>query len=189
MSGDRRIELHVSVPQFKGHEQASDSQGKSAQGDADPQARQRFEEAMQGKDQTPVPTPATPDSPAPFSLFAGVASAAASPASGSRSSELHQKLDDTLSSLLVEEGTGGSRQVRMELKEEVLPGTTVVVQEAEGRLQIQFICSQEDSRLRLNRIAPEQAQALAHRLNREVLISVVTDDDEDPCLFETVAIP
>lgn len=84
---------------------------------------------------------------------------------------------------------GGGRQVRIDLKDGALSGATVVIQESEGRLQVDFVCREEPVRLRLNREADGHAALLAERLGREVLLRVMADDDEFPCIHEVVARP
>jgi hypothetical protein len=51
---------------------------------------------------------------------------------------------------------------------------------------VDFVCSNEQSRLQLNRAAPNLANQLADRLKQDVLVRVQTDDDEDLCLYEIV---
>lgn len=103
--------------------------------------------------------------------------------------ELVNVINTGLQRLMVSDGSSGNRQVRMMLKEDVLPGVSVVIHEVAGRLQVDYVCSQEASRLRLNDAAPEQARVLAASLNREVLVTVQTDDEEDLCLLEALASP
>jgi len=77
----------------------------------------------------------------------------------------------------------------MDLKDDVLPGVSVVVQEAEGRVVVEFICALEPPRQRLAAAVGQHAQELAGRLRRDVLVRVVTDDPEDPCAVEAAASP
>ncbi len=187
MSADRRIDLNVSVPDYKAGDLASGLGGSGAQPrkDADPGARDRFEQAMQaGK--PPAEAPAALPSNA-FALFGlrPAASPTPAPAPAPWSGEVGQAVER----LMVGDGSSGNKQVRMELKDDVLPGVTVTVQELEGRCQVDFICAVEESRLRLMAAAPAQAPLLAQRLDRPVLLRVQTDDDADPCLFEVAASP
>ena len=188
---DRSIRLDVSVPDFGNRMDAHTHSGQHSgrpKESADPLAQQRFDDALAAKPVPPGGTanPSTPPALAPLSLFgswlppAGTAHSASQP---SVDPELSQAL---LERLMVDEGTsqGGGKQVRMALKSDVLPGVTIAIQEAEGRLQVDFICSVESSRLRLNAVVPAQAQTLAERLQRPVLLRVQTDDEEDLCLFE-----
>ena len=189
---DRSIRLDVSVPDFGSRMDAQTDLGSSHSSlpkkPADSQAQQRFDEALAAKSVPAggVGTMTNPAPLAPLSLFGSwntSASIAASSIQPSIDAELGQTL---LERLMVDDGNtqGGGKQVRMELKSEVLPGVTIAVQEAEGRLQVDFICSVESSRLRLNAAIGVQAQTLAERLHRPVLLRVQTDDEEDLCLFE-----
>lgn len=184
---DRSIRLDVAVPDFAGRMDAEANPGSNPQlpkKSADPQAQQRFEEALNakpppaGSNNTPVTTP--------LSLFGAWSASANVPAPAAAPSFEPALGEALLERLMVDEGNGqgGGKQVRMELKSDVLPGVTIAIQEAEGRLQVDFICSVESSRLRLNAAAPAQAQTLAERLQRPVLLRVQTDDLDDLCLFE-----
>lgn len=188
---DRSIRLDVSVPDFGSRMDAQTHHGNSSglpKESADPQAQQRFDEALAAK---PVPpggncNQPTPPALAPLSLFG-----AWNPPGPAAQSAVNPSVDRELSETLLERlmvddgnGQGSGKQVRMALKSDVLPGVTIAVQEAEGRLQVDFICSVESSRLRLNAAIPVQAQTLAERLQRPVLLRVQTDDEEDLCLFE-----
>jgi hypothetical protein len=79
--------------------------------------------------------------------------------------------------------------VRVELKDEVLPGVTVCVYEDQGLLVAAFVCASEPSREKLCACAAALAGELASSLNRAVLVRVGTDDPEDPCPFEAAADP
>lgn len=186
---ERRIEIHLSLPQGGGTGVPGEGTGPSTRDEPDAQARTRFEQALAATPQAPAE--ARPGSVAsPFALFgtASVPPVAAAPQDPAASA-LGPQIEQAVERLLVDDDHRGRRQVRMDLKDDVLPGVSVVIQHGEGRLQVDFICSQEASRLRLNRSAPTQAQALAERLGCEVLLRVQTDDEEDPCLFEAAARP
>jgi flagellar hook-length control protein FliK len=88
--------------------------------------------------------------------------------------------------MMVGDGSSGNRQVRIELQDDALPGVSITVQQIDGRLQVDFVCSNEQSRLQLNRATPNLANQLADRLKQDVLVRVQTDDDEDLCLYEIV---
>ena len=104
-------------------------------------------------------------------------------------SALNQRLTTVIAGLYVGEGAHGGKQVRLDLKEDALPGVTVAIEEVGGRMQIDFTCSVEASRLRLNDAVPEVAPQVAGRLERDVLMRVQTDDEEDRRLFEVAASP
>jgi hypothetical protein len=120
-----------------------------------------------------------------FGAFAQPASASAAPAPGALSQGLRQAAER----LLVGDGSSGRREVRIELKDEVLPGVTVCVYEDQGLLVADFVCASEPSREKLCACAQALAGELAGSLNRAVLVRVSTDDPEDPCPFEAAADP
>lgn len=200
MSLERRIALDVAVPDFGTRAGADANAGGLASGKTDaqtpPDARDA-EQFRQALARSAVRTDATPAAaapelplPAPFGLFRPAAQSAAAPAhTPAASAPLTQHIEQAVQRLLVSDDSQGRRQVRIELKDEVLPGVSVLIEEAEGRLQVDFVCSVESSRLRLNAQAHAQASTLAERLRRAVLIRVQTDDEEDPCLLEAAASP
>lgn len=173
---ERRIDLNLNMPAFTSG--GPGSGGGTLRGEADERDRERFLDHLQRAD-TPAPTDAPPSPPSPFALLGALPSAAPTPAL--------PPLGELLAGLMVGEGHAGA--VRMELAEDLLPGVTVSVGEADGAWQVDFICRDDDSRLRLNRSAPALAQEMANRLQRDTLWRVMTDDDEDLRLFETRATP
>jgi hypothetical protein len=102
---------------------------------------------------------------------------------------LERQLQESLSRLMVDDDHRGNRQVRMELKDDLLPGVTVIVEQSQGRLQVTYVCGVEASRLKLCDQGRDQAQILATRLEREILVAVRTNDDQDPCLVEFLGAP
>ncbi len=184
MSVDRPVTLNVSVPDFGSHATSTGQrggEGSTPRNQPNAKDQQRFEQALAG-----TPGPAAGQTPQPFALFGHLAHTPQPPAAHHTqdSPQLASQVSDAVERLMVDDSGHGSRQVRMELKDDVLPGVTVVLQEQDGRLQVDFICSVEASRLKLNTAAPEQAQTLAQRLQRDVLLRVQTDDEEDLRLFE-----
>ncbi|WP_313625245.1 hypothetical protein [Achromobacter sp.] len=182
MSIDRRIGLETAISQ--GTRNAAHSDGQAAGRQASDADRQAFEQAMsQGDGDAP---PAPPAAASPFSLFGAGAAATAAGAPG-QSEALAQALSETAEQLLVADGSQGRRQVRVELKDDVLPGVSVSVYEDEGRVVADFVCANESSRERLCAMAPELAAQLAHSLGRPARVRVSTDDPEDPRLAEADA--
>ncbi|WP_287931780.1 hypothetical protein [Achromobacter sp.] len=181
MSIDRRIGLDTAIAQGSGLAQ-SDAQASGRQAsDADKQA---FEQAMaRGRDEPPVAPPAAPS---PFSLFGAARTDAPAPADAT-SQALAQALQGSAEQLLVADGSQGRRQVRGELKDDVLPGVSVSVYEDGGRVIADFVCANETSRERLAAMARPLAEQLADSLARPTRVRVGTDDPEDPCLAETDA--
>lgn len=180
MSIDRRIGLDTAIAQGSGLAQ-SDAQTSGRQAsDADQRA---FEQAMARKDKPPVAPPAAPS---PFSLFGAARADAPAPADAT-SQALAQALQGSAEQLLVADGSQGRRQVRVELKGDVLPGVSVSVYEDGGRVIADFVCANETSRERLAAMARPLAEQLADSLARPTRVRVGTDDPEDPCLAETDA--
>ena len=193
MNVDRKIDLHVSVPDFGHHQfESGTPNGNGArQQQPDAQAKDHFERMLAGEiDEVAKLQNGGAENGAPanmFSLLSGLPMAEPSRPGLPPEFELSAQIGSSIERLMVDDGQHGQRQVRMALKDDLLPGVTVVIQELEGRLQVDFICGVESSRLRLNQAAPEQARTLADRLRRDVLLRIQTDDDDDPCLLETLA--
>lgn len=193
MNVDRKIDLHVSVPDFGHHQfESGTPNGDGArQQQPDAQTRSHFERMLAGEINEVVKVQdgnSENGSPANmFDLLSGLPMAKPSRPGLVPEFELSAQIGSSIERLMVDDGQHGQRQVRMELKDDLLPGVTVVIQEFEGRLQVDFVCSVESSRLRLNSAAPEQARALADRLRRDVLLRIQTDDDDDLCLLEILA--
>lgn len=201
MSVERGIHLDVSVPDFGQQAFTPDMHGRGDKPmhQPDDHAAERFKAAMEG---TAAGAGSDAKDPAVelqrpgglFDLFGPAHRASALPAVTAEgphrsAGDWARQMGDSIERLMVDDGQHGSRQVRMQLKDDVLPGVTVAIQECDGRLQVDFVCSVEASRLRLNEEASSHARTLADRLQRDVLVRVQTDDDEDPCLLETLACP
>lgn len=185
---DRSIRLDLGLPDLGPRAGDGFAPGSGRHGAPDASSQQRFEDALRGQGQ-PTPVPAEPEAPRlpPFGLWASRPPHAGSPMPAQTCADAPLPLDEAVTRLMVGEGSAGGRQVRMDLSDSLLPGVTVVIEEAEGRLCVTFVCSVETSRLRLNAAIEDQAPAMAQRLGRDVLLRVQADDDEDPCLFEVAA--
>lgn len=197
-----RVDLNLSPPHTTGSGVGSGAgagPGHNTRRQADAQASSRFQRALDADaaDATGAkakgPTDATASSL--FALFGAARGPLAAPAAAPAEraapavNDIDHQIASTVERLLVSDDEHGRRQVRLELIDDVLPGVRIEIQHSQGRLQVDFICTREDSRLRLNRAAPEQAQILADRLCSPVLLRVRTDDEEDLCLFEAAAQP
>lgn len=197
---DRRIDLDTSIarnlPDDLSQELSQSGSGLRRQ--ASDSDRHAFERALA--------QPGTPESdeagksaaqqaadaiPRPFGLFgaAGLSAATASAmaTSGGATAGLGLDLAEAAERLMVADGSAGRREVRVELKDDVLPGVTVGVYEEAGRVVAAFACSSEASREKLCAGAASLAAELAQSLGRPSLVRVTTDDPEDPCLFEAAA--
>ncbi len=105
----------------------------------------------------------------PAGLSTGAATAPTSPQTDL---QLRERLFETVQQLLVGVTPGGAVEVRMVLRDNVLPGVTLIVQQAAGQLQVSFECTAQASQLRLERAGPAFAQTLARRLGRDVAMQV-----------------
>lgn len=193
MSIDRRIDLHTSVAQQDHADLAQSDPGlRRNASDADRQAFERAlsqprDESADEAERQPAPQQAADAMPRPFGLFAaGVPCAmpADAEAAGDVAATLGRDLVEAADRLLVGDGSSGRREVRVELKDDVLPGVTVSVYHEAGRVVAAFACASEASREKLCAAAPALAAELAQSLDRACLVRVTTDDPEDPCLFE-----
>ncbi len=88
-------------------------------------------------------------------------------------------LQNAIASLQVAEGAQGARQVHLEIKPEILPGVRVVLQEVQGRVQVDFICSVQASHQVLGAIAQREAADMARRCRRDLVLRIQVDD-KDP---------
>ncbi len=190
MSIERRVDLNLSMPDFGAGNLQSGRGDRSPGRDApDAEAEQRFAAALAAQDMPDEKKNATAAAPPPFVLFQqgikainpGVREAIPHQA------ELSENLNSEVERLMVSDGSSGNRQVRLELKNDLFPGVNVAIQELEGRLQVNFVCSDEGSRQKLNRALPDLADTPAQRLGRDVLMRVQTDDEDDPCLLEALS--
>lgn len=186
MSVERRIDLNLSMPDFGAGGLQSGKGDSSPRHHPDEGAEKRFAAALAGN-ANPEEKP-TPTNTSPFALFQPCPQPVQRQIGETipHHSELTENLGNEVERLMVSDGSSGNRQVRLELKDDLLSGVTIAIQELEGRLQVDFICSVESSRQKLASALPDLAATLAQRLGREVLLRVQTDDEDDPCLQEAL---
>lgn len=192
MNTSRSIHLDVRTPDMGGQSLSPGLGQSHTSSQPDAQAQQRFEQAMsQTTDQAAPPSSEMPSQPeAPMALFVPGRLPATPALAGTESGvwrDAGRQIAEAVEQLMVDEDSRGQRQVRMDLKDEVLPGVTVAIQEAEGRLRVDFLCRHEAPRLQLNAAASAMANELAHTLRRDIWLRVQTDDDEDPRTHEAFA--
>ncbi|MCX5590279.1 hypothetical protein [Alcaligenes endophyticus] len=80
-------------------------------------------------------------------------------------------------------------ELNLLVRQELLPGVSIRLQEIEGRVLVCFSCAVEPVRRQLDRQVERLAQTLANRLHRDVLVQVQTDDPGDLRLHESLAQP
>ena len=181
---ERRIDLDIGLS--RGLPDLGQPGAGSTRREASDADRQAFQQALsaEGGEAQPDQPDTAAETPRPFALFPSVAAeTVADPAPDG----LAQALGEAADRMLVGDGSSGRREVRLDLKAEVLPGVALSVYEEEGRLVAAFVCASEASRETLNRCAQTLADELAQSLGRAVLVRVLTDDPDDPCLFEVAA--
>ena len=187
MNIDRRIDLNLSMPDFGAGGLQSGKGDSSPRHRPDEGAEQRFAAALAGNGKPEEKAkPLTIDSP--FALFQPSTQPVQQNIDQTipQQSELSENLGNEVERLMVSDGSNGNRQVRLEIKDDLLPGVTIAIQELEGRMQVDFVCSIESSRQKLVSALSDLSTTLAHRLGREVLLRVQTDDEDDPCLQEAL---
>lgn len=191
MSTSRSIHLDVRTPDMGGQALSPGLGQSNTSSQPDAQAQQRFEQALAqpGEPAGRSPVEVSPQQ-APMALFVPGRLPATPVAVGTEAvvwRDAGRQIADAVEQLMVDEDSRGQRQVRMDLKDEVLPGVTVAIQEAEGRLRVDFLCRHEGPRLQLNAAAAAMATDLAQNLRRDIWLRVQTDDDEDPRTHEAFA--
>lgn len=191
MSTSRSIHLDVRTPDMGGQALSPGLGQSHTSSQPDAQARQRFEQALEQPSESAGHPPAEgAPQQSPTALFVP-GRLPVTPASGGTETaawrDAGRQIADAVEQLMVDEDSRGQRQVRMDLKDEVLPGVTVAIQQAEGRLRVDFLCRHEAPRLQLNAAAPAMAMELAQTLRCDIWLRVQTDDDEDPRTHEAFA--
>lgn len=178
---DRRIALDTGLTQgMPDFSQSSAGGGRREATDTD---RHAFEQALAQSGDAPDGELKSPTALQPFGLYGASTAPSASPPSG-----LADSLGEAVDRLLVDDGAGGGRsEVRITLREDVMPGVTVSVYQDEGRMVASFVCANETSREKLIRCAQTLADDMSRSLGQASLVQVSTDDPEDPCLFEAAA--
>jgi len=178
---DRRIALDTGLTQ--GMPDFSQSRAGGGRREAADTDRQAFEQALTQSGDSPEGELKSPPALQPFGLYGAPATPSAHPPSG-----LADSLGEAVDRLLVDDGASGGRpEVRITLRDEVMPGVTVAVYQAEGRMVASFVCANETSREKLIRCAQALADDMSRSLGQPALVQVSTDDPEDPCLFEAAA--
>lgn len=144
--------------------------------------RQGADQGLAGGQAGAAASAVQPDLPKPFFLFSETARLGDS--GGGVPQGLSSQLAIAADRLLVGDGSHGRREVRIDLKADVLPGVAVSIYEEAACLVVEFYCTRESSRKALTRFAQELADELAGSLSRSTLVRVRTDAPDDLCPFE-----
>lgn len=185
--GGRSIHLDVSVPNFSAGSQDLPADPGSRQAAPDSRDQERFRQALE-----PAKAPEPQEAPAGAQGLAQRILAPLAPVDPARErmrQELGRRIGQMVERLMVGQGRSGGARVQMELAADILPGVSVAIERIEGRLEVEFTCSNEDSRRCLADALSQVAQELAQRLREPVQAAVQTDDEEDRCRLERLAVP
>lgn len=192
MSVGRAIHLDVSVPDFKAGSGAGDLPAGAGSRQAAPDRgdQERFRQALAGEPAA-ADDAAGPAAPGQTPLVPGAFPPAApvDAAQDRRRQALGRQIGEMVERLMVGQGRSGGARVQMDLAPEVLPGVSLAIERIEGRLDVEFTCSQEESRRCLVDALAQVADELALRLRQPVRVVVQTDDEEDRCAVERLSAP
>jgi len=181
MTERRRIGLNLNMPDLA-HRESQDSMRGQREAPSD-QAREQFKQALSKGDAAEQPARLPADSP--FALLGRGAPSAKSRDEGEDAAHARQlaRMSEVVERLMVGEGRSG-QMVRVALAEEILPGVSINVSEAEGGWLVECECADEDSRELLCARAPDLVREMAERLARDTVWRITTDDPEDRRPFE-----
>lgn len=183
--GGPTIHLDVSVPNFSAgsHDLPADAGSRQAAPDA--QDQERFRQALESAkaDASPEPPAGAPG----LAVRVMPPARPLDPAQERLRQELGRHIGQMVERLRVGQGRSGGARVQMALASDILPGVSVAIERIEGRLEVEFTCSHEDSRRTLVDALEQVSQALAQRLREPVRVVVQTDDEEDRCRVERLA--
>jgi len=177
---DRRVGLDIGAPGTPSPGTGSPGTGSQAREDADPGLAEMFRRKLEGEP-APAPGPGTQAPTRPFDLF-GAAAAAPDPKAGEAAERRARVIEETVSRLLVSGGSGaGTPEVRIRMKNDLLPGAELRLVERGGSLEIDFVATDPESAAWLAAQAGTLAAEISRRLRRDVRVSVRKDDyDGEP---------
>ena len=108
-----------------------------------------------------------------------VPASASEPPSAAPAHAVWAQVEQLAQRMMVAPSPGGGQQMRIEIDPRLLPGVQVNIHFMEGRLQMEFLCSQDASRRRLRSVASREVAGAAGRLGVDVLVSLRSDDTEE----------
>jgi hypothetical protein len=141
----------------------------------DPQLTEQFREKMAARD-APADGQGIPPPMRPFDLFGHATMPADAPQTETQ--ERVNDIQEAVARLLVSDASRGPAEVRIRLKDELLPGTEIRVRENSGRLEIDFVASDPESANWVAAQAETIAGELSRRLRREVRLRVQREGEE-----------
>lgn len=122
--------------------------------------------------------------PGPFDLLrpggmAGGRLAGADAGASSRTADLQQVVQAVAERVLVSDGSDGRQEVRIQLKESVLPGVEVRIRQEGGRTVVDFVSQNADSTRFLDGQRGALGSLLEGRLKTDVEVRVTASDGTD----------
>lgn len=181
---ERRVALDTGAQRGLGQPGGADVGAGGAGGrprqQADGAARELFERALQAPAAAASPTQLS----GPLALFGASRAAPAAPTAVAVGSIDWSRISEGVERLMVGDGRSGRRQVRVQLKNEALPETSIEIAADEGLLLVIFTCGAERARRLLAERCAWLAAELAQRLGRATLVRVQSDDPEDRAVVE-----
>jgi len=171
--------IDVSVGLERGSSNLSDKPPFEPRREASESDSQAFERALED----PVPTALPAGVGGPF-MFLPAGASGVSESGSEAPLGLSEQLSEVAQRLLVADGLHGRREVRIELKADVLPGVSLSIFEDAGRLVVAFSSTHEISSEKLAQCAQPLANGLAASLRRKTLVRVQEGGLDGACLSE-----
>lgn len=171
---DRRVGLDIGSPGTAST--GTGTAGSQAREEPDQGLANMFREKLAGGE-TPAGTAQGQPQMRPFDLFAHAAPA---PDPGQAATERRaQVIEETVSRMLVSDASrGGTAEVRVRIRDDLLPGTEVRVSEQAGRLEVHFVATDPASVTWLAAQAESIAGEISRRLRRDVRVSVKREGED-----------
>ncbi len=171
-----RLSLDIGGPGSAGAGAAGADTG--ARRDADPALAEQFRRSL--GEAAADGAASAPGLANPFALFGTLAAPAGAPAPQAPAAEARfAGLQEAIERILVSDGsTGGEREVRVRLSDDLLPGTELRIVQHEGRLEVAFVAVDPASLAWLVSQSESMARELARRLKRDVRVAV-RDEEGD----------
>ena len=177
---ERRVGLDIGAPGTPSSGTGSPGTGSQSREEADPGLAEMFRRKLEGE-QSPAPGANAQLPPRPFDLF-GAAAPKGDPKGAEAAERRARVIEETVSRLLVSSGSGtDTQEVRIRMKNDLLPGAELRLVECGGRLEVDFVATDPASGAWLAAQANTLASEISRRLRRDVRVSVRMDDyDREP---------
>jgi hypothetical protein len=178
---ERRVGLDLGAPGTPSPGTGSPGTGSQPREEADPGQAEMFRRKLAEGEQASAHGAGTQPLARPFDLF-GTGAPPPDPKGAEAAERRARVIEETVSRLLVSGGSGaGDPEVRIRMKNDLLPGAELRLVERAGRLEVDFVATDPESAAWLAAQAGTLAAEISRRLRREVRVSVRKDDyDTEP---------